>query len=106
MIISLTPSLQELATGIHYHVTRPALACLKKMLPRFTRLATGNTSRFTIIQTPTTFIPYTMTKSSYIWNTAENSTIYNRLTFGVFFSELSQNFKLIRSGEETFKMRF
>ncbi|KLO07369.1 phosphoglycerate mutase-like protein [Schizopora paradoxa] len=42
----------------------------------------------------------------YIWNTAENSTIYNQLTFGVMFQELAMNFRLFQSGGETFKMRF
>ncbi|KAI0799747.1 phosphoglycerate mutase-like protein [Irpex lacteus] len=42
----------------------------------------------------------------YIWNAAENSTIYNQLTFGVFLQELSRNFQLFKSGKETFKLRF
>jgi hypothetical protein len=45
------------------------------------------------------------TQTSYIWNTAENSTLYNQLTFGVFMLELAQNFHSFQSGEETFKLR-
>ncbi|CAL1698559.1 unnamed protein product [Somion occarium] len=42
---------------------------------------------------------------NYIWNAAQNASTYNQLTFGVFFQELVQNFKLFRSGEEKFKAR-
>ncbi|THH16964.1 hypothetical protein EW146_g3768 [Bondarzewia mesenterica] len=43
---------------------------------------------------------------NYIWNTAENSTTYNQLTFGVMFSELAQNLISFRSGSESHKLRF
>jgi len=42
---------------------------------------------------------------NYIWNAAQNASMYNSLTFGVFFQELAQNFKLFQSGGETFKLR-
>ncbi|KAI0071352.1 phosphoglycerate mutase-like protein [Panus rudis PR-1116 ss-1] len=42
---------------------------------------------------------------NYIWNAAQNASTYNQLTFGVFFFELAQNFKLFQSGKETFKAR-
>jgi hypothetical protein len=45
-------------------------------------------------------------RSSYILNAAENATPYVRLTFGVFFAELAQNFKLLESGDESFLLRF
>ncbi|OBZ74558.1 ER membrane protein complex subunit 1 [Grifola frondosa] len=43
---------------------------------------------------------------NYIWNAAVNATTYTQLTFGVFFQELAQNFKLFRAGSESYKMRF
>ncbi|KAH9911777.1 phosphoglycerate mutase-like protein [Epithele typhae] len=43
---------------------------------------------------------------NYIWNTAENSTTYSQLNFGVFMLELAHNLKLFQAGEETFKLRF
>ncbi|KAF9233181.1 phosphoglycerate mutase-like protein [Melanogaster broomeanus] len=43
---------------------------------------------------------------NYIWNAAQNASIYTSLTFGVFFTELSQNFKRFQSGRETHKLRF
>ncbi|KIJ59593.1 hypothetical protein HYDPIDRAFT_118356 [Hydnomerulius pinastri MD-312] len=45
-------------------------------------------------------------KYNYIWNTAQNASTYTSLTFGAFFTELSQNFKCIPSGQETHKVRF
>ncbi|KAI0369550.1 phosphoglycerate mutase-like protein [Pilatotrama ljubarskyi] len=43
---------------------------------------------------------------NYIWNAAENATAYSQLDFGVFMLELAQNFKLFRSGEDPYKLRF
>jgi len=43
---------------------------------------------------------------SYIWNAADKATDYVKLTFGVFFSELAQNFKAFLSGSESYKLRF
>ncbi|KAF9223286.1 phosphoglycerate mutase-like protein [Gyrodon lividus] len=43
---------------------------------------------------------------NYIWNAAQNASTYTSLTFGVFFIELSQNFKRFQSGRETHKLRF
>ncbi|KAA1477624.1 phosphoglycerate mutase-like protein [Dentipellis sp. KUC8613] len=43
---------------------------------------------------------------NYIWNTAQNSTTYNQLTFGVMFSELAKNFVSFRAGKESHKLRF
>ncbi|KAH8115072.1 phosphoglycerate mutase-like protein [Phellopilus nigrolimitatus] len=43
---------------------------------------------------------------NYIWNTAENSTLYNQLTFSVMFQELAMNFRSFQAGEETRKLRF
>ncbi|KIJ59604.1 hypothetical protein HYDPIDRAFT_33044 [Hydnomerulius pinastri MD-312] len=45
-------------------------------------------------------------ENNYIWNAAQNASTYTSLTFGVFFTELSQNFKRIQSGQETHKVRF
>jgi len=42
---------------------------------------------------------------NYIWNAAQNASVYNSLTFGVMFKELSQNFAALRAGTETFKAR-
>ncbi|KAI0054788.1 phosphoglycerate mutase-like protein, partial [Artomyces pyxidatus] len=42
---------------------------------------------------------------NYIWNTAENATEYNQLTFGVMFSELAQNFISFSAGHETHRLR-
>ncbi|EGN94817.1 hypothetical protein SERLA73DRAFT_187884 [Serpula lacrymans var. lacrymans S7.3] len=42
---------------------------------------------------------------NYIWNTAENATFYNQLTFGVMFMELAQNLRRFRSGEDRYKLR-
>ncbi|KAI0040100.1 phosphoglycerate mutase-like protein [Auriscalpium vulgare] len=42
---------------------------------------------------------------NYIWNAAQNSTTYNQLTFGVFFSELAQNFAAFRAGAERHRVR-
>jgi len=42
---------------------------------------------------------------NYIWNMAENATMYNQLTFGVMFDELAQNFKSFQSGDEPYKLR-
>ncbi|KAI0791129.1 phosphoglycerate mutase-like protein [Abortiporus biennis] len=41
----------------------------------------------------------------YIWNSAQNASTYNSLTFGVFFQELAMNLKLFQSGNESFKLR-
>jgi hypothetical protein len=43
---------------------------------------------------------------SYIWNVADKAADYVKLTFGVFFSELAQNFKAFLSGSESYKLRF
>ncbi|KAJ3529634.1 hypothetical protein NM688_g7829 [Phlebia brevispora] len=43
---------------------------------------------------------------NYIWNTAENATIYNQLTIGILLQEFSMNFQNFRAGKETFKLRF
>ncbi|KAH9851200.1 phosphoglycerate mutase-like protein [Lenzites betulinus] len=43
---------------------------------------------------------------NYIWNAAENATRYSQLDFGVFMVELAQNFKLFRSGQDPYKLRF
>jgi len=43
---------------------------------------------------------------NYIWNAADKATDYVKLTFGVFFSELAQNFKAFLSGSESYKLRF
>jgi hypothetical protein len=48
----------------------------------------------------------TVGRLSYIWNAAENATEYVQLTFGVFFSELAQNFRAFLSGKEPYKLRF
>ncbi|KAF7979741.1 hypothetical protein HWV62_41116 [Athelia sp. TMB] len=42
---------------------------------------------------------------NYIWNAAQNSTDYVKLTFGILFYELAQNLKLVRDGDETHKLR-
>jgi hypothetical protein len=42
---------------------------------------------------------------SYIWNAAQNASLYNSLTFGVMFGELAQNFVAFKEGKETFKAR-
>lgn len=47
------------------------------------------------------------TRRSYIWNTADNATTYNQLTFGVMFQELAMNFALFASpAGDPFKLRF
>ncbi|TFY78410.1 hypothetical protein EWM64_g5599 [Hericium alpestre] len=43
---------------------------------------------------------------NYIWNTAENATAYNQLTFGVMFGELAQNMVDFAAGRESHKLRF
>ncbi|THG96106.1 hypothetical protein EW145_g7840 [Phellinidium pouzarii] len=43
---------------------------------------------------------------NYIWNSAENATVYNQLTFGVMFMELAMNFRAFQSGTETHKLTF
>lgn len=51
---------------------------------------------------------YTTARSraySYIWNSAENATTYNSLTYGVMFQELAMNMRAIIAGTEPFKMR-
>ena len=42
---------------------------------------------------------------SYIWNTAEGSTEYTRLTYGVMFQELALNLKSLLAGSEPHKAR-
>ncbi|VDB88336.1 unnamed protein product [Peniophora sp. CBMAI 1063] len=42
---------------------------------------------------------------NYIWNTAQNSTEYNELTFGVMYKELANNFQSFAAGKETKKAR-
>ncbi|KAG6372592.1 phosphoglycerate mutase-like protein [Boletus reticuloceps] len=43
---------------------------------------------------------------NYVWNSAQNASVYTSLTFGVFFTELLHNFERFRSGKETHKLRF
>lgn len=43
--------------------------------------------------------------SSYIWNTAQNASEYNALTFGVMYKELASNFQSFAAGKETRKAR-
>ncbi|KAI5117269.1 hypothetical protein M0805_000999 [Coniferiporia weirii] len=43
---------------------------------------------------------------NYIWNAAENATLYNQLTFGVMFMELAMNFKSFQAGAEAHKLVF
>jgi len=43
---------------------------------------------------------------NYIWNAAENATMYSQLQFGAFMMELAENFRAFRAGEETYKLKF
>ncbi|KAL0960733.1 hypothetical protein HGRIS_005757 [Hohenbuehelia grisea] len=43
---------------------------------------------------------------NYIWNAAQNSSTYVRLTFGVFFQEILQNMQSFAAGHEPHKLRF
>ncbi|KAF8588877.1 phosphoglycerate mutase-like protein [Ramaria rubella] len=42
---------------------------------------------------------------NYIWKAAQNASIYNSLTFGVMFQELSENFVAFKNDQENFKLR-
>ena len=102
-IITSTHLLHALATATPYLATsRVAYACLKRTRTLYMHSAILNTS--TPFSVKTQLASLTQLQS-YIWNSAENSTAYNQLTFGVMYKELASNFQSFAEGKETKKAR-
>ena len=84
MIIFSTRSHLVLAMDTRYRATQPLVNVLQeKMQPVSMLLETSNTSERAYLLLTKPFKCICILKS-YIWNSAENSTDYTRLTFGTY----------------------
>jgi len=108
MIIISTLSLPELVTGILCRAMQQEHVSPRRTQIEYSPWVTSNTSEFKLRTSSLILLAdlVILHVCSYIWNAADNAAAYVKLTFGVFFSELAQNFKLFEKGAESYLLRF